>query len=288
MTSMNRRFGKRCLAGAAYTFLLCLLVCHADAKPVTQQFQDLKITYKATVAGTTADNINLVLQGAGGTALSSSKVAVSNSDFNITGFSDHFELKKKMGTIADGDTITLRIRSVANYKDKISLQTAAFKSGATPVGTAEATGGGLAGDPIYTIYNDLSPSADLTVGNLLFYENHAPVDFDTLDPAVLIDTTGIAETGAVLDGAGTFADYSVPSIADGTFFLTQGQIFADGNTSPIGWFVDGYTTTEIPEPSSAVLLLAGLLLAGRMAQGRGKAVSAPPSNTRSRATIPGR
>ena len=174
------------------------------------------------------------------------------------GSSDDFKLTKKDGTIADGTTVTLRIKSVANYNGKISLQSATFKSGDTVVGTATATGGQLAGDPIYTISNDLVPSADLTVENLLFYENHVPVDFDTLDPAVLVDSTGIPGTGAVLDGPGTLEEYSVSSIADGTFFISQGQIFNEGDNAPIGWFVDGYTTT-VSEPSTLALLGISML-----------------------------
>ena len=114
------------------------------------------------------------------------------------------------------------------------------------VGTATATGGQLAGDPIYTISNDLVPSADLTVENLLFYENHLPVDFDTLDPAVPIDATGILETGAVLDGPGTLEDYSVPPIADGTFFISQGQVL---NGRHISDRVVSLTATRRPSPS---------------------------------------
>jgi hypothetical protein len=124
------------------------------------------------------------------------------------------------------------------------------------VGTATATGGQLAGDPIYTISNDLVPSADLTVENLLFYENHLPVDFDTLDPAVPIDATGILETGAVLDGPGTLEDYSVPPIADGTFFISQGQVLNGATHLRSGGFVDGYTTT-IPEPSTLAYCAPG-------------------------------
>ena len=126
---------------------------------MTQQFQDLKITYNAD--GTTADNILLVLVDAKGNALSKFKVAVSASGFTPVGSSDDFKLTKKDGTIADDTTVTLRIKSVANYNGKISLQSATFKSGDTVVGTATATGGQLAGDPIYTISNGFVPSADL-------------------------------------------------------------------------------------------------------------------------------
>ena len=85
---LNRsRIREGFLAGAAYTLiayglaagalLLFLLLSQADAKPVTQQFEDLKVTYKAEVAGTTADNILPVLVDTKGNALSKFKVAVS-------------------------------------------------------------------------------------------------------------------------------------------------------------------------------------------------------------------
>jgi len=101
-------------------------------------------------------------------------------------------------------------------------------------------------------------SADLTVEDLLFYESHIPVDFDTLDPAVPIDATGTPEAGAVLDGPETAEDYSVPPMAHGTFFISQGQIFNEGDTAPIGWFIDGYTTTGA-EPSTLALLGISML-----------------------------
>ena len=267
MTIVECRAREGFLAGAAYALaayaltvfaLLLLLLCQADAKPVTQQFQALKITFKAAMAGATADKIDLVLVDASGKPLSKSKVAVSASGFTTTGFSDHFELTG--GTIADGATVTLRIKSVANYNGKISLQSASFidQASGKVLGQGTATGGALAGDPIYTISDDVVGSPDLAVENLLFYENHAPVDFDTLDPAVLIGGTAISEGDAVLDGAGTSEDYSVPPIVDDTFFIAQGQIFDEGDTAPIGWFVDGYTTV-VSEPSTLALLGVSML-----------------------------
>jgi len=249
---------------AAYALVACALLptsllSQADAKPVTQQFQDLKITFTAAKAGDTADKIFLVLVDADGKPLSKFKVAVSADGFTTTGFSDHFELTD--GAIADGSTVTLRIKSVANYNGKIGLQSASFidQASGKVTGTGAATGGKLAGDPIYTISNDVIPSANLVVKNLFFYENHAAVNFDTLDPAVLIDATGIPEPGAVLDGPGTSQDYLVPPIADDTFFISQGQIFNDGDALPFAWFVDGYTTA-VPQPPTWTLLAANMLV----------------------------
>jgi hypothetical protein len=245
---------------AACALLLTSLLSQADAKQVKQQFQDLKITFTAAKAGDTADKIFLVLVDADGKPLSKFKVAVSADGFTTTGFSDHFELTD--GAIADKSTVTLRIKSVANYNGKIGLQSASFidQASGKVTGTGAATGGKLAGDPIYTISNDVIPSADLVVKNLLFYENHAAVSFDTLDPAVLIDATGIPEPGAELDGPGTSKDYPVPPIADDTFFISQGQIFIDGDALPIGWFVDGYTTAAVPEPATWTLLATNMLV----------------------------
>ena len=112
--------------------------------------------------------------------------------------------------------------------------------------------------PATRYIRSLTASFPQLIWNLLFYENHAPVDFDTLDTAVPIDATGIQETGAALDGPGTAEDDSIPSIADGTFFISQGQVFNEGDTSPIGWFVDGYTTT-VSEPSTLALLCISML-----------------------------
>jgi hypothetical protein len=246
--------------------LLCLalaglLVSGAAAKPIKQQYQDLRITYTAAIAGATADNIDLVLVDANNKPLSKAKIAVTADGFAVASDTEHWLLTSMRGAIADGATVTIRIKSVNAYNGKISMQSAIFRSGTTVRGQGAATGGALAGDPIYTIYNDLVPSFDLTVGNLLFYENHAAVDFATLDPAVVIDSSGLPQSGAILNGPGTLADYTVPSIADGLFFITQGQIFRGGETVPIGWFVNGFTTA-IPEPASLAALLAALTGAG--------------------------
>jgi hypothetical protein len=232
------------------------------AKPVKQQYQDLKITFTAVKGGDTANKIHLVLVDGAGKALSKFKVQVKADGFNTIASSDDFVLTSTSGAIADGATVTIRIKGVAAYNGKIGLQSAVFQSGDTVVGHGAATGGGLAGDPIYTIYNDLVPSFDFRIGNLLFYYDHPEVDFDTLDPSVVIDTTGIPQVGAILGGPGTFADYTVPPIADGMFFIAQGQIFLEGETTPIGWFVNVYTTTAIPEPPSIALLLTGFAGAG--------------------------
>jgi len=258
--SAGRAYTLVAYALAACALLLLLFISNADAKPVTQQFQDLKITFKAAMAGDTADQIHLVLVGADGKPLSKFKVDVSAAGFTVKGSSDDFTLTKKEGAIADGGTVTLRIRSVVKYDGKISLQSASFidQASGKVVGTGAATGGALAGDPIYTISNDVLPSADLAVRNLLFYENHASVDFDNLDPAIPLDATGIPQAGAELDGTGTFEDYTVPAIADDLFFIAQGQIFNEGDTSPIGWFVDGYSTI-VPEPPMLAVLGVGLV-----------------------------
>jgi hypothetical protein len=121
------------------------------------------------------------------------------------------------------------------------------------------TGGKLSGDPVYEITNELTSSPDLTVEDLLFYEDHPAVDFSTLDPSVPIDATGIAETAGPLDGLGSVDDYVLPSGADANYFIAQGEIFQQGSNTPTAWFVDGYTTA--PEPPTAVLLLPPLLAA---------------------------
>lgn len=164
MRSIYRLLAKFVVVAAMLLFGLGL-VGPAGAKPVTQQYQDLKIVYTASVAGTMAKSIHLVLQGAGGKALSKFEVSVTAKGFTVTGDSDSFTLT---GNVADGATVTPRIKSVAAYKGEISLQSASFMNGAATVGTGAVTGGALAGDPIYTITNTVTPSLDLTVTNLLF------------------------------------------------------------------------------------------------------------------------
>ena len=103
----------------------------AGAKPVTQQYQDLKIVYTASVANTMAKSIHLVLQDASGKALNKFKVSVTAKGFTVTGDSDSFTLT---GDVNDGATVTLRIKSVAAYKGTISLQSASFMNGGNTVG----------------------------------------------------------------------------------------------------------------------------------------------------------
>ena len=238
----------------------------AGAKPVTQQYQDLKIVYTASVANTMAKSIHLVLQDASGKALNKFKVSVTAAGFTVTGDSNSFTLT---GNVNDGATVTLRIKSVAAYNGTISLQSASFMNGGNTVGTGAVTGGALAGDPIYSITNTVTPSLDLTVTNLLFYESHSAVDFGTLDPAVPIDSSGVLQPDLTLDGSGTFQDYSLPTGADTPFFISQGTVYEEGDDSPVAWFVDGYTT--VPEPSGVAVLvplLGGLWVIRRVGRGR--------------------
>ena len=207
-----------------------LLSSGVAAKPVTQQYQNLTITYRATKAGDSADNIHLVFANAAGQPVGKFKIQVQATGFSTAASSDDFVLTSTGGAIADGATVTIRIKGVARYNGKISLQSASFRSGTTVTGQGAATGGALAGDPIYTAFNDLVPSFDLKIENLLFYTIIPAVDFDTLDPSIIIDATGISQSGAILDGPGTFADYTVPPIADGLFFIAQGEIFLTGES----------------------------------------------------------
>ncbi|HLZ83236.1 MAG TPA: hypothetical protein VKQ54_06675 [Caulobacteraceae bacterium] len=248
------------LIATVQLFCLGLFASGVQAKPVKVEYQDLKITYTAAVAGTAADNIYLVLQDAKKDPLSKFKVTVSATGFNVSGNSDSFTLTPKMGTIADMSTVTLRIKSVANYNGKIGLQSATFRSGTTVTGAGDVTGGALMGDPQYIMSLDVIGSPALTVEDLTFYENHPSVSFDTLDPSVPIDTTGIAEPDANLSGAGASDAFSVPPIDNNAYFIAQGEVFDQGGSQPIAWFVDGYTpASNVPEPPIGALLILPLL-----------------------------
>jgi hypothetical protein len=234
--------------------VVLLLSCppHAHAKAVAQQFEDLKLEFTG-MAGDTAKTIDLVITGA-----TKFNIALTADGFDVGALAGgKFTLTKKNGVLNNGDTVTIRVRGLLGFNKPFQIQSVFFvpQKGAPVQG--KGTGGGLKGDPIFTLYNDLVPSADLIVQNLFFFENHSPVDFNTLDPAIPIDSTGIAETNALLDGTGSSQDYPIPSIADGTWFLAQGQVFGVGDSFPSGWFVDGFTTTPTPEPSSVLLLLLG-------------------------------
>jgi hypothetical protein len=249
---------------AAALFLWCgLNPGRADAKAVTMQFQDLKILYTAAVAGTMSTSIDLVLQDANGKALSKFQVTVSAPGYTVVYAGNG--TWKLTGNTTDRGTATIKIASVAAYNGNISLQSAVFLNGANATGQGAVTGGKLAGDPTYEITDAVTSSPDLTVEDLMFYEDHAPVDLATLDPSVPIGG-GTPETDAVLDAADMEeVDYAgLPQSADYPgYFLAQGEVFEPGGTTPVAWFVDGYTAA--PEPSTWALMLmgfAGLAYAG--------------------------
>jgi hypothetical protein len=252
---------RRAFSGVAAAFLLTCggLLDEAGAKPIKMQFQDVKIDYKADKAGTMATSIDLVVQNAdSGKALSKFQIQVSAPGFTV-GYSDGSW--KLTGNVADGATVTIKIASVGAYKGNISVQSAIFLNGAVPVAQGTVSGGALKGDPIYTIDNDLATSPDLTIEDLTFYENHAPVDLATLDPSIPLGLGGIPEGDVALDGVGASDDFTLPPTADYPgYFLAQGEVFQQGGTTtPVAWFVDGYVA--IPEPPTALLVLPPLLLA---------------------------
>jgi hypothetical protein len=254
MTGPCRRSRSVVLATAAF-FLCCgVLPDPADAKPLKAEYQDLKIRYTADKAGTMATSIDLVILGTGNKALNKFQVQVSAKGFTVGYGSGAWTLT---GNVNDGATVTIDVKSINAYNGSISVQSAIFVNATKPTGQGAVTGGKLSGDPIYEISNDLAISPDLTVEDLLFYDNHPAVDFSTLDPSVPIDATGIPEANVTLDGDGALADYALPTGADTPYFIAQGEVFLAGGSTPAAWFVDGYTT--VPEPPVALLLSAPLL-----------------------------
>ncbi len=169
---------------AAALFLSCGLNSgRADAKTVTMQFQDLKILYTAAVAGTMSTSIDLVLQDANGNALSKFQVAVSAPGYTVVYAGNG--TWKLTGNTADKGTTTIKIASVAAYKGNISLQSAIFLNGAAATGQGAVTGGKLAGDPTYEVTDAVTSSPDLTVEDLMFYEDHRPSTSPRLTPRCL-------------------------------------------------------------------------------------------------------
>jgi hypothetical protein len=257
MVDLNHRTMRAPLIAAAQALFYCALATAPHAKPITMEYQDLKITYTAQNQGTKANSIDLVLVGTGG-KLNKFKATVAADGFAVTSDTSSYTLTPK-NPIADGATVTIRIKSFGAYNGKIGLQSAVFSNNGTPVGTGAATGGALMGDPTYTISDDVIGSPELMVEDLTFYESHAPVDFATLDPSVQIDMTGIAEPDLVLDGVGTSDPFTVPPIAANDYFIAQGEVVDEDTGQPVAWFVDGYTTSPVPEPPIAALLILPLL-----------------------------
>jgi len=234
--------------------LIVLALSQANAKPVTMRAQGVKVQFNAEKATDEATNIYLELKGDGGKLLTNSQVRITATDvtskrmFKVKYTGDSFVLTADGFTVADGKDVIIQARAINVYNGKISVQRVVFRNNKNQqLDNGKGVGGTMTGDPTYTLFNDLIPSVNLSVQNLVFYENHAAVDFCTLDPAVPVDSSGISQTGAFLNGTGSSQDYSVPPILDGTFFISQGQVFTESSSSPAAWFVDGYTTTPQDE-----------------------------------------
>jgi hypothetical protein len=218
-----------CLVG-----LIVLWLSQAHAKPVTKQIEGQKIKFTAAKKSTDATNVYVYLTKGNGDPLLALNAAIT-AECNGAKFDVKSGFYILTGTVPDQAELKLTVRGKTGYTGAIRLGSIAFRDANNKViGEGAAVGGGMKGDPIYTLYNDLIPSANLSVQNLVFYENHSPVDFCTLDPAVPIDSNGIPEAGAFLNGPGSSQDYSVPPPVDGTFFIAQGEVFAVGSSFSSG------------------------------------------------------
>jgi hypothetical protein len=257
--AMLRKLSTLCRATAAgLSLLLVLGGGAAQAKKVTNEFEDLKLTFPAGAAGM-PDNIDLVVKGA-----TKFQVRLSIDGFNppLAASGGHFVFSAKDGTtVAAGSMVTVRVRGIGGFNKAFQIESVVFKQGDTVLAQGTATGGGLKGDPIFTLFNDLVPSFDLGIDNLRFCENHTPLDFDTLDPGATVSGSCVPQLPAVLDGPGSTADYTVSPILDGLEFIAQGDIVPVGETVPTGKVIYGFMTTDIPEPASLALLLPGVIAA---------------------------
>lgn len=133
-----------------------------------------------------------------------------------------------------------------------------------PIVQTQVTGAALVGDPIYTIFNDLIPSVDINVKDFTLFENHEPIDLDAVDPSIPIDSTGNILTDFTLTGLGSLKDFTVAPINKNKYLYVQGQLYNPSNQEILGSFIDAYSTTPIPEPSSilGIFAVGGLGLMG--------------------------
>ena len=256
-------------AGVCALLVIALAAPLASAKPVTTAFKTATIVFNKPNAAVDPNATNVYVTFAGD--FNPNLAVVTAPGFVVTSLGAGGIYQLSGGNLADKATLTLKVRSTGPTLKGVRVGDVIFQDAkGKPITNGQATGGTLVGDPNYTLHNDLVPSPDLAVGNLHFYYDHAPVDPDTLDPSSPLSGAYVLAGDAFLAGSGSFKDYTVPSIADGTQFLVQGDVLYQG--AVVSQFIDGFSVAAIAEPNSALLTSAGMLalLALVAAQRRGQ------------------
>jgi hypothetical protein len=254
MMTQSTRTG---FARALTVLALVALAPEVDAKPVTTTFKDVKVTFnKVNAADPNATSVYVKFEG----GLNKFNAVVKADGFTVTpvGAGGVYQLTANAAvSIADGGTLTLRVKTNAGTLNGVRVGDVIFQDGAQKaLANGFATGGALVGDPVYFAYNDLEYSSDLSIQNLRFYFNHVPVDPDAIDPAVALPGSFTSAANATLPGTGSVQDYPVPPIGVGFEFYAQGDVMVGGVRG--AQFVDGFAVEEIPEPSTALLTALGL------------------------------
>jgi hypothetical protein len=235
--------------------VLAACVAPSPAKPIKKYAKVFTITFtKANAADPNATSITLDLPG-----ITKFDLAVAKCDqlpTYVPASSGNNGYVFKGGNIGNGGTVTIRLES-----DKpIDIQSAIFLNGSTVLAQGSVTSGNVKGDPFYDVFDALTLLPDLDVQNLMFFENHVPLDTNTIDPSSPLDSTGIPEPDADLGTSSLPAEYPIPTLLDLTFFYAQGSVLDDGSGQVVGTFVDGFSVSDVPEPGPLALVTMGILL----------------------------
>jgi hypothetical protein len=250
----------------AITALLAASPSPASAAPITAMFMKGSVMFnKANNMVPDATSFDLVLTNVGKFDVS----VTGDKTFNkVTTMIQGKDLVVTFsgGTLTDGQVLNFGIQATAAglaAKVKFAPQSMIWLNGATTLNTNETkiTGAKLQGDPVYSVTDDLAPTAPISVQNLTLFQNHAPIPFDSLDPMVPVDTTGgTPEGNFTLTGSNPSNDITVSPILPGDYLYAQGQILDSTTGSVTGAFIDGFATS-VPEPSSLQLIvIAGVIL----------------------------
>ena len=123
----------------------------------------------------------------------------------------------------------------------------------TAIASVPVPGFKVAGDPIYTIFNDLEDLISFEVRDLQFLSNVPEIPLSLIDPGNM-SGFGPTESPFVL-APNASMDFSVtPDLDPGMWLYAQGDVYSTAGDF-LGSFLHGYQ--RVPEPTTLVLLTAG-------------------------------